>query len=283
MISGWRAGFQEQAAAASSRPLTFRSTRCPAPNTPWMTSHRDPCPPSPLDPKVQGVHSTHLPRGHRCPLSPTPPWAPNLTTPQWNRRHRHHSPIWLHSHALPLRHPYLKKRLIACTWAPPPLFHPPATTITGLGPTQLTRAPPLEPFHPPRVHQRPRTEQELPQRTLPDTLTAHRSALTALLRTWHNVHTHSVIVCSDRNVAHHFTFHNNDTRLLFFLGCNTKSGCSTRQFPAANASSKQLWFSNGATPSVCLHMFLFVHIVTVQNKCCSFGGEFVVKDACSQF
>lgn len=216
MISGWRAGFQEQVAAASSQPITFRSTRCPAPNTPWMTTHRDPCHPSLLDPRVQDVHCTHLPRGHRCPLSPTLPWAPNLTTPPWNRLHLHCSSAQLHSHALPLRHPCPKKWLIACTSSLPNRFHPPTTTITGLGHPQLTRVLPLKPFHPPLIHQRQHTERELPQRTLPDTLTTRRSALTAFLIKWHIVHTHSVIVCADRNVIHYLPFHNDDMRFFVF-------------------------------------------------------------------
>ena len=154
-----------------------RSTRCPAPNTPRMTTHLAPCRLSLLDLRVLDVHSTHPARDHRCPLTPPLPSAPSLSTPPWSRPHLCLTAAQLHSHAPPRRHP--KKRPVSGPRAPQKPFHPPSRTATGLGQTQLTRAPLLELFHLPLSRQRSHTERELPQRTLPDTLTPHRSALTA--------------------------------------------------------------------------------------------------------
>lgn len=159
-----------------------RSTRCPAPNTPRMTTHLAPCLLSLLDLRVQDVRSTHPARDHRYPPTPPLPSAPNLSTPPWSRPHPCLTAAQLHSHAPPRRHP--KRRPIGGPRAPPKRFHPPSRTATGLGQTRLTRAPLLELFHLPLSRQRSHTEQELPQRTLPDTLTPHRSALTACPPRW---------------------------------------------------------------------------------------------------
>lgn len=215
MINGWREGSQGPAGVASSLPLMSRSTRCLAPNTPRTTTHQAPCRPSPLDLRVQDVHSTLPVRVHH---SPPPPSAPNLSTPLWSRLHLYLMAAQLHSHAPPPRHLHPKKWPISGPTAPPKLLQPPTRTATGLGHTQLTR----EPFHLPLSRQHQHTEQELPQPTLPDTLTHRRSAFTASLRK--SLHCNHGV--TDRNVTHPYLFHNAWHVVSVFIGCHTKPGYS---------------------------------------------------------
>lgn len=220
MISGWRGGSQEPTGVASSQPATSRSTRCPAPNTPWTTTHPAPCLPCPLDPRVQDVHSTHLARGHLYPLSPPLPSAPNLSTPPWSRLHPSLMAAQLHSHAPPPRHPCSKKLDISGPTAPPKLLHPPTRTATGLGHTRLIRAPQLALFHLPHQHQEP------PRPTLPDTLTPKRSAFTTSQRKSLHTCTATCVPVLAWNVVHQHDFIKPDMRFLFFPGCDTEPGCS---------------------------------------------------------
>ena len=220
MKSGWRGGSQGPAGAASSRSITSRSTRCLAQNTPQTTTHQAPCLPSPLDPRVQDVHSTHPVHDHHFP---PPPLAPDLSTPPWCHLHLYLTATQLHSHAPPPRQPHPKKWQITGRTAPTKLLHPPTRTASGLGHPWLTRAPQLERFPPPlRHHQHLHTEQELRQRTLPDTLNPRRSALTASL----HVLTHGVTGHVDQSVAHHSSFRNAWHEVSVFLGCNTRPSCS---------------------------------------------------------
>lgn len=183
MKSGWRGGSQGPAGAASSQPLMSRSTRCLAPNTPQKNTHQAPCLPSPLGPRVQDVHFTHP--VHVPPFPPLPS-APDLNTPPSRRPHLYLMAAQLHSHAPPPRQPHPKKWRTSGRTAPTKLPHPPTRTVTGLGHTHQTRTPQLEQFHLPLSRQRLHTDQEPPQRTLPDTLTPRRAQYrTRLLRPIH--------------------------------------------------------------------------------------------------
>lgn len=164
---------------ASSRPATSRSTRCLAPNTPRTTIHLAQFLPSPLDLRVQAVHSTHPVLDRRYPLSPPLPLVPDLSTPPSSSPRLSLAAAQLHSLAPPPSHLCPKKWPIGGPRAPLKLLHLAAKTATG-----------LELFHLLLSHPHLHTEQK----TLPDTLTPHRSALTASLRNSLHIHTPAVLL-----------------------------------------------------------------------------------------
>lgn len=131
MTSGWRGGSQGQTGVASSLPATFRSTKCPAPNTPRTTTQQAPCHLCPLGPRVQAVRSTHLACSRHCPLSAPHVSAPNESTPPSIHLH----PCLMvqhHSHTRPFRHRYPKNLPIIGLTIPPNLLHLPTTTLSAL-------------------------------------------------------------------------------------------------------------------------------------------------------
>lgn len=174
MTSGWRGGSQGQAGAESSQLVMSRSTSCPAPNTPQMTSHLPSCLPSLRDPRVQDVRYTL--HEHLCHLSLPPLSVQIQSIPPWSRLHL---PVMAaHSHAPPHKHLFPKKSIDGHMLVLK-LLHQPTRTASGLGHIHYTRAPRLQLLHLLLSRHCLCTELQLPQlQTLPDTLSLHRLAFT---------------------------------------------------------------------------------------------------------